>query len=338
MEAPDREASSSADDVEAPTARKGAEEEEEESLARECMKLVILAGVIVAVVLAGEEIGKALLTTRGFLRRHVPLHFFAPALVAIQGARRLCPPVYYCMPVSSLAMLYLVSVLGWLRGGLLYQALKAADFFWFLLIRRWYAAGAAALIDPAVDSRRTRRCLPRDVAKLLAVLDRCWRRRISADGGRGVAARAATCALLGSAWATDEMVTLYFVATRCGLGWPFFCAAWTLVLACTTPEALLKARTIKGIVDAAAKSDWAEIGRALRRSPPWLVAAFALVAGISTLIVHGVHLRLIWDTRPAPPPRRDRAVELADRNRRRQDLLDQQRRTLASGPPADEPP
>ena len=119
MEAPDREASSSADDVEAPTARKGAEEEEEESLARECMKLVILAGVIVAVVLAGEEIGKALLTTRGFLRRHVPLHFFAPALVAIQGARRLCPPVYYCMPVSSLAMLYLVSVLGWLRGGLL---------------------------------------------------------------------------------------------------------------------------------------------------------------------------------------------------------------------------
>ena len=42
-------------------------------------------------------------------------------------------------------------------------------------------------------------------------------------------------ALLGAAWATDEELTLYFVATRCDLSWPFFCVCWTLALVVKLP-------------------------------------------------------------------------------------------------------
>ena len=69
--------------------------------------------------------------------------------------------------------------------------------------------------------------LPGGVAELLVILDREWRQRIAPAGGRPPWVRAGTVALLGSAWATDEELTLYFVATRCGLSWLFFCGCWT---------------------------------------------------------------------------------------------------------------
>ena len=277
---------------------------------------------------ASEKIGTALLRTRGFLRREVPLCYFVPGFLAIQCARRLFPPFYYCCPVNALAMLYLVSVMGWLRAGLLFQVLKLADCVWFVLIKKRYAATAEALLDPSADSAAVERWLPRDVSRLLGVLDVCWRSRIAPDGGRSGAHRLGTVALLGSAWATDEMVTLYFVATRCGLGAPFFALCWAAVLVCTAPEFLVKARTIQGIVNAAAESDFSEIARALKNSPPWLIAAFALFSGTSTLVVHTVHLRLIWETTPKPPSASE--VELADRAARRRDLLANQRRALAT--------
>ena len=83
--------------------------------------------------------------------------------------------------------------------------------------------------------------------------------------------------------------------------------------------------------------------------PVALVVAFALVSGSATLIVHSVHIRLIWDTKPvapsspqtelAPMPRRrpDPAPDRdspAEREARRRDLLAQQRLDLeAAAPP-----
>ena len=63
----------------------------------------------------------------------------------------------------------------------------------------------------------------------------------------------------------------------------------------------------------------------------------ALVSGGATLVVHGVHLRLIWDEAPDD----DRAVELPsravrddgaeDREKRRAEVLAAQRRGLDDG-------
>ena len=308
---------------------------DDDSLTRECSKLLLIVGFIVAIVFAGQEIGDALLTTRGFLRTHVPLYAFLPALVAVNGFRRLLPPAFYVVPVGTLSLLYLVSALGWARGALVYQALKLADVGWFLLIRRWYSAPAAALLEGDRGARgRARRWLPRDVEKLLRILDARWAGLIAPPGV--LHRRLGTVALLGAAWATDEMVTLYFLATRCALDVPFFAAAWAGVLVTTTPEVLVKARAVVGFVNAASESDWGVLARALRTTPPWLLASFAVVSGGATLVVHGVHLRLIWDEAPDD----DRAVELPsravrddaeDREKRRAEVLAAQRRGLDDG-------
>ena len=327
--------------AEAAAAPEVVEDDEEEALSRECLKLLVLIGVIVAIVLLGQEIGSALLRTRGFLRTHVPLGAFLPTLFVVSGVRRLVPPLFYCVPIGTLAMLYLVSALGWARGALVYQALKLGDVAWFFVVRRCYAAPAAVLLDGGggADARRLRRWLPSDVLRLLRVLDARWKSLIAPPGP--APRRVATVALLGAAWATDEMVTLYFLATRCALDAPFFAAAWASVLVATTPEALVKARAVVGLVNAASESDWGVLLRALRHTPPWLIAAFALISGGATVVVHGVHLRLIWESAPdddadavelprgrttardAPP-----SAGASDRDERKRAIVATQRRDL----------
>ena len=89
--------------------------------------------------------------------------------------------------------------------------------------------------------------------ELLRILDARWKGLIAPPGV--LHRRLGTVALLGAAWATDEMVTLYFLATRCALDVPFFAAAWAGVLVTTTPEVLVKARDGGGCDGAAAADD-----------------------------------------------------------------------------------
>ena len=74
-----------------------------------------------------REVGAALLTMKNWLLKHIPLYAYFLGYVAVQGCRRLLPPLYYAMPIGLLTIFYLVARLGWLRAGFLYQAWQMLD-------------------------------------------------------------------------------------------------------------------------------------------------------------------------------------------------------------------
>ena len=59
-------------------------------------------------------------------------------------------------------------------------------------------------------------------------------------------------ALLGSAYGGDEMVTLYFLATRCDASLAFFAVAWLATQLLQLPSALVRAYTVQSFVGASA--------------------------------------------------------------------------------------
>jgi hypothetical protein len=59
-------------------------------------------------------------------------------------------------------------------------------------------------------------------------------------------------ALLGSAYGCDEMVTLYFLATRCDASLAFFSVAWLATQLLQLPSALVRAYTVQSFVGASA--------------------------------------------------------------------------------------
>ena len=59
-------------------------------------------------------------------------------------------------------------------------------------------------------------------------------------------------ALLGSAYGCDEMVTLYFLATRCDASLAFFAVAWLATQLLQLPSALVRAYTVQSFVGASA--------------------------------------------------------------------------------------
>ena len=94
----------SADDLRAaaPAARRSTDDEDsddEPDLTHECFKLMVLVGLIVALVLLNKEVGAALLTMKNWLLKHIPLYAYFLGYVAVQGCRRLLPPLYYAMPI-----------------------------------------------------------------------------------------------------------------------------------------------------------------------------------------------------------------------------------------------
>ena len=235
--------------------RQNADEEydsdDEPDLTHECFKLMVLVGLIVALVLLNKEVGAALLTMKNWLLKHIPLYAYFLGYVAVQGCRRLLPPLYYAMPIGLLTIFYLVARLGWLRAGFLYQAWQMLDCIWFVGIRYVYTDKVALVLDKSREGQKIRRYLPRDVVRLLRVLDKEWKRRIS-QGEYSVAWRVATVALLGSAYGCDEMVTLYFLATRCDVGLAFFTVAWLATQLLQLPSALVRAYTVQSFVGASA--------------------------------------------------------------------------------------
>ena len=246
----------SADDLRAaaPAARRSTDDEDsddEPDLTHECFKLMVLVGLIVALVLLNKEVGAALLTMKNWLLKHIPLYAYFLGYVAVQGCRRLLPPLYYAMPIGLLTIFYLVARLGWLRAGFLYQAWQMLDCVWFVGIRYVYTDKVALVLDKSREGKKIRRYLPRDVVRLLRVLDKEWKRRIS-QGEYSVAWRVATVALLGSAYGCDEMVTLYFLATRCDASLAFFAVAWLATQLLQLPSALVRAYTVQSFVGASA--------------------------------------------------------------------------------------
>ena len=105
----------SADDLRAaaPAARDDEDSDgDEPDLTHECFKLLVLCGLIVALVLLNKEVGAALLTMKNWLLKHIPLYAYFLGYVAVQGCRRLLPPLYYAMPIGLLTIFYLVARLG----------------------------------------------------------------------------------------------------------------------------------------------------------------------------------------------------------------------------------
>ena len=313
----------SADDLRAaaPAARRSTDEDsdsdDEPDLTHECFKLMVLVGLIVALVLLNKEVGAALLTMKNWLLKHIPLYAYFLGYVAVQGCRRLLPPLYYAMPIGLLTIFYLVARLGWLRAGFLYQAWQMLDCIWFVGIRYVYTDKVALVLDRSREGKKIRRYLPRDVVRLLRVLDREWKRRIS-TGDYSVAWRVVTVALLGSAYGCDEMVTLYFLATRCDVSLAFFIVAWLATQLLQLPSALVRAYTVQSFVGALAEDDWGILGSAFRKAPVALVVVWVVVAVVATVAVHSVHCKLLWEHAPSSPrsPRTARRAELVSRQRR----------------------
>ena len=291
--------------------------DDEPDLTHECFKLMVLVGLIVALVLLNKEVGAALLTMKNWLLKHIPLYAYFLGYVAVQGCRRLLPPLYYAMPIGLLTIFYLVARLGWLRAGFLYQAWQMLDCVWFVGIRYVYTDKVALVLDKSREGKKIRRYLPRDVVRLLRVLDREWKRRIS-TGDYSVAWRVVTVALLGSAYGCDEMVTLYFLATRCDASLAFFAVAWLATQLLQLPSALVRAYTVQSFVGALAEDDWGILGSAFRKAPVALVVVWVVVAVVATVAVHSVHCKLLWEHAPSSPrsPRTARRAELVAHQRR----------------------
>ena len=138
----------------------------------------------------------------------------------------------------------------------------------------------ALVLDKSRDGKKIRRYLPRDVVRLLRVLDKEWKRR-SSQGEYSVAWRVATVALLGSAYGCDEMVTLYFLATRCDASLAFFTVAWLATQLLQLPSALVRAYPVQSFVGALAEDDWGILGSAFRKAPVALVVVWVVVAVVA---------------------------------------------------------
>ena len=78
--------------------------------------------------------------------------------------------------------------------------------------------------------------------------------------------RVVTVALLGSAYGCDEMVTLYFLATRCDASLTFFAVAWLATQLLQLPSALVRAYTVQSFVGASA-AVWKSTSDSSTRTP-----------------------------------------------------------------------
>ena len=116
----------------------------------------------------------------------------------------------------------------------------------------------------------------------------------------------------------DEMVTLYFLATRCDASLAFFAVAWLATQLLQLPSALVRAYTVQSFVGALAEDDWGILGSAFRKAPVALVVVWVVVAVVATVAVHSVHCKLLWDNAPSSPrsPRTARRAELTAHQRR----------------------
>jgi len=267
-------------------------DDDEANLGHECAKLLVLCGLIVALVLMNKEIGAALLTMKSWLLKHIPLYAYFLAYVAVQGCRRLVPPLYYAIPIGLLTIFYLVARLGWLRAGFVYQSWQLLDIIFFVAIKCIWIDKIALVLDRSHEGKKIRKYLPRDLVKLLRVLDKEWKRRIS-EGEYSFAWRVGTVALLGNAYGCDEMVTLYFLATRCDISLAFFAVAWLCVQLLALPAELVRAYTVHSFVGALAEDDWGILGSAFRKAPIALVVVWVVVAVVATVAIHSVHCKLL---------------------------------------------
>lgn len=292
-------------------------DDDEANLGHECAKLLVLCGLIVALVLMNKEIGAALLTMKSWLLKHIPLYAYFLAYVAVQGCRRLVPPLYYAIPIGLLTIFYLVARLGWLRAGFVYQSWQLLDIIFFVVIKYVWTDKVALVLDRSREGKNIRKYLPRDLVKSLRVLDKEWKRRIS-EGEYSFAWRVGTVALLGNAYGCDEMVTLYFLVTRCDISLAFFAVAWLSVQLLALPAELVRAYTVQSFVGALAEDDWGILGSAFRKAPIALVVVWVVVAVVATVAIHSVHCKLLWKNAPASPrtPRSTRRAELVRRQRR----------------------
>ncbi|KAJ8605332.1 hypothetical protein CTAYLR_002381 [Chrysophaeum taylorii] len=256
---------------------------EERSTVRELMKCLLIAAIVGVLVVLSEEVGELLLATRSFLRR-IPLAWGLPAIVAIGGIRRLTPPIYYAFPFSTLAQLYLLRW-GVYATAFVFQATLLADIVWFVPIRHIYSGFMGALVDP--NDKTARKYVPRDLLRALRGLDREWAHRIKPGGLRG----SATMVALGTAWATDELVTYYFFCTRCALSVPAFAGPWIGILVATLPWAIVRAFAIDIVT--ANYTSLRKIRRWLLRVPLWLIVLWVVIDSSATIFAHYVHVNLI---------------------------------------------
>lgn len=287
-------------------------DEDDTSTRQECMKLLFLLGIIAIVIVLADEVGDLLLSTQSFLRQ-IPLVLGLPVIVLGAGLRRLAPPIYYIAPIGTLSLLYLLRF-GAYRAACIYQAVKMLDTVWFLGIRYYYASFMDALVDP--NAKEAGHFVPHDILRGLRGLDREWAHRIRGFGIRGFA----TIVVLGCAWGTDELVTLYFLCTRCGLTISSFGLGWLGVQTALLPENIVRAFALETV--AADFTNVRAIRRGLLLTPIWILLLWAVIAIATTLLVHAVHVRLLSsefrarglaDSAPSPNSsirREQRRVEL----------------------------
>mmetsp|Transcript_11395 Transcript_11395/g.37447 ORF Transcript_11395/g.37447 Transcript_11395/m.37447 type:complete len:358 (-) Transcript_11395:55-1128(-) len=291
--------------VEDPSSGGASEEEEETSWQKELLKWFVIAAIIAALVVLSEEVGKLLLGTRSGLSV-VPLSWGVVGIIVLSCPRRVILPLFYIFPFSTVSLLYLADKAGWAKAGLIYSCVMAFDVVWFFGIRYYWTGFMKAVAEPA--DPRGRRVIPKYVHRALRTLDREWAHRIAPMDAEGFA----SLVLLSVAWATDEQITIYFLAARCELTWPFFASSWFTSVVLRVPETLVRARIIEIVAKNFANLN--ALARGLNDTPLWLLILFSALALASTLLVHAVHAQLIaeWSTGVDSTPRRKNRARTLD--------------------------
>uniref|UniRef100_A0A7S3JY44 Transmembrane protein n=1 Tax=Aureoumbra lagunensis TaxID=44058 RepID=A0A7S3JY44_9STRA len=262
------------------------DDDDDSSLQRECFKLMFVTAIVVTLVLTSEEVGRLVLSTQSYLRR-IPLVYGLIGIAILTCPRRVLLPVAYVVPLASISLLYLVAKVGWVRAGLMWQAIMLLDCVWFLMIRYYWSNFMAALVNP--HNTYSKKFVPRDLLRALRGLDREWAHRISPQDIKSLLA----VIVLGMAWGTNEQITVYFLSTRCNLSFLSFALRWTCTQILLIPETLVFTHSIELII--ADFVSTSAISKVFNRTPVWLLVLWLTLAIIATIVVHTVHAKLLVD-------------------------------------------
>lgn len=255
-------------------------EESTTSRRRECVKYFIVIGVIVTMIVLSDEVGELLLSTRSFLST-IPLTLGIPLVILCSGFQRVLPPAHYILPLNTLSMLYLLSLLGVYPAAFIMSGVKLLDTVWFFAIRFLYSR-----IMSGGDEGGTSKCIPKDLLRALGVLDEGWGEKIKVRGFRGIK----NMVVLGCAWVTDELVTLYFLCTRCDLTAIYFGCGWFATQTLLLPEQILRAFTLNEVTSSF--TDWTALQRGFQLTPWWILLLWTVIAVSTTIACHAFNIKL----------------------------------------------
>ena len=129
-------------------------------------------------------------------------------------------------------------------GALLYQSIKLPYVLWFAVIRKWYKGLMARILDG--DPEKVPCWLRGDFIVGIAGFDRNWGERFDAKDQTSVmrgAMRVFIIVCFGCTLFWDDLVTVFWLATRTEVSWGLYSFALATSISCEFMKTTLKLKT-----------------------------------------------------------------------------------------------